>query len=142
MFASGNPKGIKKVSDLARKNIKIINRNQGSGTRLWLDLELKRLKIKAEKVQGYDRTVKTHSASASAIEAGEADAAIGLQAAAHQHGLDFIPLFEERYDLVLPREQEKMLAPFLDYIQTADFRRALDSLTGYNTKHSGEQIAL
>lgn len=142
MLASGNPKQIKKVSDLARKTIKIINRNAGSGTRLWFDAELKRLQIQTEKINGYDQAVKTHSASASAIEAGEADAAIGLQAAALQHGLDFIPLFEERYDLVLPREQKKTLAPFLDYIQTADFRRALDALTGYNTKHSGEQVAL
>jgi putative molybdopterin biosynthesis protein len=67
---------------------------------------------------------------------------LGLQAAAHQHGLDFIPLFEERYDLVLPYEQEQTVAPFLDYVQSADFRHALDSLTGYNTAHSGEQIPL
>ena len=62
-----------------------------------------------------------------------------LQAAAHQHGLYFIPLFEERYDLILPREQEK-INPLLDYIQTADFRNSLSQLIGYNTTHSGEQI--
>jgi putative molybdopterin biosynthesis protein len=71
-----------------------------------------------------------------------ADAALGLQAAAHQHGLDFIPLFEERYDLVLPRENEKALTPLLDYLQTASFRAELNSLTGYNSAHSGEQIPL
>jgi putative molybdopterin biosynthesis protein len=70
----------------------------------------------------------------------KADVAIGLQAAAHQYNLDFIPLFEERYDLVLPREQERALAPLLDYIQTIDFRSALRALTGYNTVHSGEKI--
>ncbi|HND50617.1 MAG TPA: hypothetical protein PLL95_18750, partial [Anaerolineales bacterium] len=59
-----------------------------------------------------------------------------------QNGLEFIPLFEERYDLVLPREQESNLNPLLDYIQTADFRQLLASLTGYSTNHSGEQIAL
>ncbi|MCJ7432794.1 MAG: hypothetical protein MUO77_04835, partial [Anaerolineales bacterium] len=60
----------------------------------------------------------------------------------HQHGLDFIPLFEERYDLVLPREQEKTLMPMLDYLQTAAFRNELTSLTGYSSTHSGEQISL
>ena len=67
---------------------------------------------------------------------------LGLQAAAHQHELDFIPLFEERYDLVLPREQEKTLTPMLDYLQTAAFRNELTSLTGYNSTHSGEQIPI
>jgi putative molybdopterin biosynthesis protein len=70
------------------------------------------------------------------------DTALGLQAAAHRHGLDFISLFEERYDLVLPRENEKMLMPLLDYLQTAAFRTELNTLTGYNTTHSGEKIML
>ena len=86
--------------------------------------------------------MKTHSEAASLIETDKADAALGLQAAAHQHGLDFIPLFEERYDLVLPRENEKTLAPLLDYLQTATFRIELSTLTGYNSAHSGEQILL
>ena len=76
------------------------------------------------------------------IATDKADAALGLQAAAYQHHLDFIPLFEERYDLVLPRAHEKTLLPLLDYIQTIDFRNSLTVLTGYNTIHSGEQIAL
>ena len=74
------------------------------------------------------------------ISQNKADVSIGLQAAAHQHGLDFIPLFEERYDLVLPRENEKTLSPLLDYLQTAAFRAGLNTLTGYNASHSGEQI--
>jgi len=76
------------------------------------------------------------------ISQNKADGSLGLQAAAYQHGLDFIPLFEERYDLILPKEQEKILNPLLDYIQTADFRNSLSQLTGYNTTHSGEQIHL
>jgi putative molybdopterin biosynthesis protein len=100
------------------------------------------LGIAPERIRGYERTVNTHSEAAALIEKGKADAALGLQAAAHQHGLDFVPLFEERYDLVLPREQERVLSPLLDYLQTAEFRRAADSLTGYNTVRSGEQISL
>jgi molybdate-binding protein/DNA-binding HxlR family transcriptional regulator len=142
MLASGNPKGVKNISDVAKPNIHFVNRNAGSGTRLWLDTELRKIKIPTEKINGYDRVAKTHSEAASLIEMGKADAAVGLQAAAHQHGLDFIPLFEERYDLVLPRENEKTLAPLLDYLQTASFRTELNALTGYNPTHSGEQIPL
>jgi putative molybdopterin biosynthesis protein len=142
ILATGNPKSIKKIADIARANIKFVNRNPGSGTRLWLDAELRRQRIPAEKINGYEKVVKTHSEAASLIENGKADVSLGLQAAAHQHGLDFIPLFEERYDLVLPNEQEKQLNLLLDYIQTADFRTALGSLGGYNPSHSGEQVTV
>ncbi|HXQ35320.1 MAG TPA: substrate-binding domain-containing protein [Anaerolineales bacterium] len=142
ILAAGNPKAIKKIADIARPNVRFVNRNAGSGTRLWFDAELRRLKIPTEKINGYDRVVSTHSDAASAVHSGRADAALGLQAAAHRHNLDFIPLFEERYDLILPRENEKTLMPLLDYIQTADFRNAVNLLTGYNTAHSGEQIPI
>ena len=142
MLASGNPKDVKKISDIAKPNVRFVNRNAGSGTRLWLDTELRRLKIPTIKITGYEKTVKTHSEAAMLISQNKADGSLGLQAAAHQHGLYFIPLFEERYDLILPREQEKILNPLLDYIQTADFRNSLSQLTGYNTTHSGEQIYL
>ena len=142
MLASGNPKGIKKISDFAKPNVRFVNRNAGSGTRLWFDAELKRLKIPTEKINGYDKVVKTHTEAAILISTNKADAALGLQAAAHQHSLDFIPLFEERYDLVLPRENEQTLAPVLDYLQTANFRNELNALTGYDSTHSGEQIPL
>ena len=142
MLASGNPKVIKKISDVAKPNVRFVNRNSGSGTRLWFDGELHKLRISAEQVSGYDKVVKTHSEAASLIANNKADASLGLQAAAYQHGLDFIPLFEERYDLVLPRENEAALLPLLDYLQTLDFRNSLTLLTGYNTTHSGEQITI
>jgi molybdate-binding protein len=138
MLSPGNPKGIKCISDLTRRDVRFVNRNGGSGTRLWFDAELKRVREDPAAIHGYDHIVNTHTEAASLIEAGRADAAIGLQAAAHQHGLDFISLFEERYDLVLPHEREKTLSPILDFVQALEFRRVLDSLTGYNTAHSGE----
>ncbi len=140
MLAPGNPKGIRRLADLGRPGVRFINRNSGSGTRLWFDAELKRTGVSPTTIHGYDQSVKTHTEAASLIEAGKADAALGLQAAALQHWLDFIPLFEERYDLVLPREQESTLAPLLDCMQAGDFRRSLESLTGYNIAHSGERI--
>jgi putative molybdopterin biosynthesis protein len=140
MVTEGNPKAVKKLIDLVRPAIRFVNRNPGSGTRLWLDTNLRRSKIPIENIAGYDKAVKTHTEAAALIQAGKADAAIGLQAAAYQHGLAFIPLFEERYDLVLPCEQENSLSPFLDYIQTKKFRKSLGALPGYNPAHSGEQI--
>jgi putative molybdopterin biosynthesis protein len=140
ILANGNPKGIKQVSDIAQGNVKFVNRNPGSGTRLWLDAELKKQKIDAAQINGYGVQVKTHSEAAALISEKKADVSIGLQAAAHQLNLNFIPLFEERYDLILPRENEKALSPLLDYLQTAAFRSGLNTLAGYNPAHSGEQV--
>jgi putative molybdopterin biosynthesis protein len=142
MLPAGNPKSMKNISDIAKPNIRIVNRNAGSGTRLWLEKELSKLNIQAEQVRGYDKVVKTHNEAAALVANKKADAALGLQAAAHQHGLDFIPLFEERYDLVLPRENEKVVMPLLQYLQTSNFRAKLNALPGYNSAHTGEQIPL
>src|SRR5689334_1727359 len=142
ILAKNNPRSIKKISDLTDPRVRFVNRNAGSGTRLWFDSELQKLHIPADQVTGYDTVVKTHSDAATLISLNKADVSLGLQAAAYQYGLDFIPLFEERYDLVLPRANESILLPLLNYIQTIDFRRSLTSLTGYNTAHSGEQIPL
>jgi putative molybdopterin biosynthesis protein len=142
MVASGNPKSVRDLDDLCRGNVSFVNRNPGSGTRLWLDGELKTRNIQPVQVRGYDHVVKTHSEAAALVQAGEADTALGLHAAAVQHGLGFIPLFEERYDLVFLRENEKPLAPLLDYLQTSSFRSSLNSLAGYNAAHSGEQIPI
>ncbi len=142
MLSGGNPKGVRKITDITKPNVRFVNRNPGSGTRLWFDTELHKLNIPIEKINGYGKIVTTHSEAASLIASGKADAALGLQAAAHRHGLDFIPLFEERYDLVLPRENEKSLMPLLDYLQTTAFRSELSVLTGYSSVHSGEQIPL
>jgi molybdate-binding protein len=141
MVRAGNPKAIRRIDDLAREDVEFVNRNPGSGTRVWFDMALKQAHLPPEAVRGYDHQVKTHTEAAALVRRGRMDAAIGLQAAAHLHELDFIPLFEERYDLVLARAKEKILFPILDYIQTADFRRGLDVLTGYNTTHSGELIS-
>jgi molybdate-binding protein/DNA-binding MarR family transcriptional regulator len=142
MVGRGNPKGIKRIADLARPMIRFINRNPGSGTRLWFDAELKKADLIPGSIRGYEHAVKTHSEAASLIETGRADAALGLQAAASQHGLGFEPLFEERYDLILPRESVRLLSPLLNYVQSIDFRHALAGLAGYNSAHTGEHILI
>jgi putative molybdopterin biosynthesis protein len=142
MVSAGNPKSIRAIDDLARPGVRFVNRNSGSGTRLWLEQELGRAGLERPSIRGYRREVATHTEAAVLIAAGRADVALGLQAAAYGHGLDFVPLFEERYDVAFGPQDEKSLDPVLNYIQTADFRTSLASLTGYGTAHSGEHIQL
>jgi putative molybdopterin biosynthesis protein len=142
MLFPGNPKQLRDLSDLERPGIVFINRQKGSGTRLWLDHEMQRLGLPVEQIRGYDHEVRLHTECARIVQSGEADVAIGLRAAADQAGLDFIPLFQERYDIVIPQEQAQSSIPLLDTLQTRVFRRGVDALTGYDTTHTGEQIPL
>jgi putative molybdopterin biosynthesis protein len=142
LAAPRNPKGLHDLTDLARPDVVFVNRNPGSGTRLWLDQQLDALHIPASSIRGYNRHVDTHTATALAVQRGEADAAIGLQAAAAQRGLYFQPLFVERYDLVIPEEQVAALAPLLQALQAATVRHTIDALAGYETAHTGEEIPL
>ncbi len=142
IVAPGNPVHFRSLADISREDVTFINRNPGSGTRLWLEKELESLHLPSSLIRGYKNFVSTHTASALAVQSGQADAAIGIQAAAREAQLDFIPLFEERYDLIIPEEQLRLVGPLIDHLQTASFRKELNALTGYNTAHSGEQIPL
>ena len=89
------------LADIVKRRLRFVNRNAGSGTRLWLDAELRRLRIPSGMVNGYDTEVNTHTEAALLIELGKADVSLGLQAAAHQHNLDFVPLTTGE-DYILP----------------------------------------
>jgi len=140
MLAPANPKGIRAVNDLMRNDIRFVNRNLGSGTRIWLDEQLREQNIPSKMINGYENTCTTHSAAAKEVKMGLADVCIGLQAAALQSELDFIPLFEERFDLAIPKEHAALATPLLDELQTAAFRNTAQTLTGYNIAQSGVQI--
>jgi putative molybdopterin biosynthesis protein len=144
MVRAGNPKQIQGIHDLGRADIRYVNRNHGSGTRIWLDQQLRSEGLQGRKIQGYELEVNTHLEVAQAIFEGRADVGLGIYAAAKQYELDFIPLFEERYDLVITREhfQSPAIAPTLDYIQSADFRQAVHALGGYNCTKTGQEIDL
>jgi len=142
MTAAGNPRNICGLQDLARPEVTMINRNRGSGTRLWLDRQVAQLSLPIQEMRGFTREVRTHTAVAEAVSQGRADVGLGLQAAARRYELEFIPLFQERFDLVMPREQleNPRLQPFFDYLQSASFRRSLESLGGYSPQHTGDQL--
>ncbi|MCS6992566.1 MAG: helix-turn-helix domain-containing protein [Anaerolineales bacterium] len=133
----GNPRGVLGVEDLLQPGLRFLNRNPGSGTRLWLDMERKRRGIPADAIPGYSQVVSTHVEAAEQIACGQADVALGLEAAARQQGLDFVPLFQERYDLVVPEEQIPALTPLLEALHTAAFRQAVQRLGGYDVAESG-----
>jgi putative molybdopterin biosynthesis protein len=143
VIASGNPKGVRKIEDLARKNIKFVNREAGSGSRGLLDKLLEKAGMDAQKVQGYDRIAFGHLAAAYCVVSRDADACLATRSAAQTFGLDFIPLRSERYDLVMRKRTADLPAvkAFLDVLQRATLRRKLEVLAGYDTSETGTLVA-
>jgi molybdate-binding protein/DNA-binding transcriptional regulator YhcF (GntR family) len=139
MFAKGNPKKIKGLEDLKRPDITFVNRQEGSGTRVLLDLQLKKQGISPFDIKGYEVEFNTHLAVASHIAHGNADVGLGIEASAISCGLDFLPMFRERYDLVMPMSnyRSKRLAPMLKIIASDEFKKIVDGVGGYDTSQTG-----
>jgi len=135
----GNPKHVNTLQDLSRPEVHFVNRQRGSGTRVLLDYYLKMSRIISESIQGYNQEEYTHLNVAATISSGRADCGLGIAAAAQALDLDFIPLFQERYDLVIPKEFSggELLAPLFKIIKEPDFRKAVMALKGYDVSISG-----
>ena len=140
----GNPKEIHELLDLTREDISMVNRQRGAGTRVLLDYHLDKLGIAKEKINGYAQEEYTHLTLAAAVSSGRADCGMGIAGAADALGMDFIPLFEERYDLIVPEihYHSGLLLPFWDVLNDPQFRQAVTSLPGYNTDVMGKTIAV
>lgn len=135
----GNPAGLAGLADLARPGLRFVNRQRGSGTRVWLDANLRRQGIAPERISGYQEQVPTHSEVARAIAEDQANVGLGVEAAALAYGLGFVLLTMERYDLVIPAEvwdsgPGRGLARWLP---TAEARSAIAALGGYDTGETG-----
>ncbi len=143
VVARGNPKGIHHLEDLTRPDVTFINRQRGAGTRILLDYHLEQKGIPTEAISGYNQEEYTHLSVAAAVASGRADCGLAIAAAAQALDLDFIPLFDERYDLVIPREhyESPLLAPLLDLLQDAAFREAVSRMPGYDITPMGTLIA-
>jgi len=143
MVLPGNPKGIRGLEDLRRPDVTFVNRQRGAGTRVLLDYHLNRLGIKPEEVRGYEMEEFTHLSVAAAVKTGRADCGLGIPAAAQALGLDFIPLFHERYDLVIPKRfyNSLLLKPLLEVLEDEEFRAAVMRLPGYDVSPMGKVIA-
>ncbi len=139
VVSAGNPKKIRGIEDLARRNTRFVNREIGSGSRALLDKLLHEADLPKRNIQGYDRIVAGHLAAAYSVFANDADCCLATQSAAQAYGLDFIPLHRERYDFVLHRETLELPSAqaFLDVLQRSALRRKLETLAGYDTSRMG-----
>lgn len=143
LVAPGNPKGIRKVADLLRPQVCMVNRQPGAGTRLLLFQQLRRARIDPHAVRGYDHELPTHAAVAAAVAQGKADAGPGVRAVADAWGLEFLPLAAERYDLAVPRRvfESPRARPLLEALHARSVRRAAAHLAGYDTSHMSAVVA-
>jgi molybdate-binding protein len=143
VVAAGNPKGVRKAEDLARKKLRFVNREPGSGSRILLDRLLTEAGVPTEKVTGYERVGYGHLAVAYMVLTGDADCCLATRSAAQSFQLDFVPLQSERYDFVMRRQTLETPAAqaFVDVLQRASLRRRLEVLAGYDTAQTGAVLA-
>ena len=140
MVKRRNPKRIREIADLDRKDITIVNRESGSGARELLDRRLGGVGLKPHHVKGYDLLAISHIDVARRIAEGGADAGMGLRSVARLFNLDFIPLQDERYDLVIPTQllaEHPSLSILLDTVVSRVFRSEIEALGGYDTRETG-----
>ena len=142
MVPSGNPLGIASLEDLFRDGVSFVNRQRGSGTRVLLDYKLKRLGPEPHRIAGYEREEYTHLGVAAAVAAGRADTGLGILSAARTMGLDFVPLLNEQYDLIIPADfyDGDLLTPLLGLIRSDEFKCEVEALGGYDTSRTGEVV--
>ena len=140
--AAGNPKNIRGFEDFARKDVAIVNREEGAGSRALLDSSLQRLQIPREAVRGYDRLAPGHLPAAWQVQSGAVDCCLATRAAARVFGLHFIPRVTERYDFVIRRRHLDLprIQNLLDALSHSSFRRELEGLGGYDTRMAGQRV--
>jgi putative molybdopterin biosynthesis protein len=139
VVAPGNPRGVRGAADLARADVRLVNREPGAGSRALLDQMLVGAGVPPSRVRGYDRQVASHFQVAGTVAAGGADAGIALAAAAQAYGLDFVPLVEVRFDVAIPADHlgHPAVARFLEALQTRALREELRALPGYDVDDLG-----
>jgi molybdate-binding protein/DNA-binding transcriptional regulator YhcF (GntR family) len=139
LVAAGNPMNITSLNDLARPDVRFINRQTGAGTRVWLDVQLHALDITPEAIMGYEDEVFTHTEVAGLVADGRATVGIGIEAAALAYGLDFVPLTTECYDLVIPGDtwEAEAVQVLVASLSTEAMKTAIDALGGYDTAQTG-----
>ena len=141
--AAGNPLKLRGFEDLAREHLRIANRELGSGARAALDEAIGQLGISAESIEGYRREFAGHLEVAAAIATGQADLGVTIRVAAEVYGLGFVPLREERYDLViLKRDLESTpVKAILDALNSRGLAREVAQFCGYDTSQMGSILA-
>ena len=136
---SGNPLRIESLEDLTRTDVRFVNRQRGSGTRVLLDYELGKVGLDQRSIAGYEREEYTHLAVAAAVAGDRADVGMGILSAARAMGMEFVPISTEDYDLAIPIEfyENKLLETFLALIRSPAFRLEVEALGGYDARNMG-----
>ncbi len=139
LLRPGNPKNIAGVQDLLRQDVSFINRQGGSGTRILLDYCLQQSGLSSDAIRGYDQEEYTHMAVAVNVLSGRADVGMAIHASARALGLEFVPVAEERYDLVIPDTSydDPKIGLLLQIVSCEPFRRMLSDMGGYDPSLSG-----
>jgi len=139
MVRKGNPNQVWDVADLARPEVRFVNRQQGSGTRLVFELLLERAGLQGAQVNGFENVELTHAAVAAYVASGKADSGLGVETAAREFDLDFVPILSERYFLVCDAATlaDARFAQVLAYLQGPEFRRRLLDYSGYDSHDAG-----
>ena len=142
LIQKGNPNGIAGLSDLAKQDIRIVNRPIGTGTRLLLDRELKKAGIDGEKIEGYHQERNRHIDVGLDVLSGRADAGPGIRAIAKLLDLDFVPIRWERYDLMVAKDRffDEGIQLFLGLLHEGAFRSLMDETYGYDLSTSGKMV--
>lgn len=142
LVKKGNPKGIRGLGDLTQPGVQFVNRQRGAGTRVLLDYHLNLMTIPQSSIEGYQQEEYTHLGVAASVASGRADCGLGIAAAAQALDLDFVPLFQERYDLVIPKPfaEDDLLAPLFGLLADSAFRKAVSQLPGYDVSVMGAVI--
>ncbi len=140
----GNPKAIGSLKDLQRDNVRYMNRQRAAGTRILLDFEIKKAGIETSSIKGYEQEEFTHLAVAAAVASGRADCGLGITSAASALNLDFVSLYSEQYDFVIPLDiyESALFAPFLELVQDHKFRAAIQELPGYTFDRIGQAYSV
>jgi len=141
--AAGNRLGIRNVADLARRGVRLANRDVGAGARAFLDEALATSGIHGKRIEGYNLEVGGHLEVAAAIAAGRANVGVTIRLAADTYGLQFIPMREERYDLViLDRDLDSIpIKAMLDALHSRRFAREVSQFCAYDTSQMGGTLA-
>ena len=140
----GNPKKVKGLDDLLRKDITFINRQKGSGTRILLDHTLKNLSLDSNQIRGYQQEEFTHMGVASTVASGIADAGLGILPAARAMNLDFISIAKERYDLIIPTLyfKDEKVQKVIETIRSDEFKRMVSQMGGYDVSRTGAELEI
>ena len=143
MVSAGNPKRIQGIKDLKRGDIRFVNREKGSGTRLAIEQLLLQEGIAASLVNGFDQVETTHLAVAAAVACGQADAGFGIQAAAAQFGLDFIPLMREQYYFACLNDtlHQPAIRKLIEMLKSNAWPQILDHMPGYDCESAGQIVS-